>query len=98
MLHPLAYYIPYGAGIEASRSGDRLATPLAGPVSKHLAAEIAQRSRAGMAMNVIIAVFAARTSGQFSGRLDETATALPCIACATDDQSSAGSRDGALLV
>ena len=30
-------------------------------MSKHLAAEIAQRSRAGMAMNVIIAVFAART-------------------------------------
>ena len=55
-------------------------------------------SQSGMAMNVIIAAFAARLSGQFSDRLDETATALPCIACATDDQSSAGSRDGALLV
>ena len=66
-----------------------------GPIPKELAAEIAH---AGMAMNVIIAVFAARTSGQFSDRLDETATALPCIACATDDQSSAGSCDGAPLV
>ena len=51
------------------------------PHSRQLAA-----AGAASAMNVIIAVFAALTSGQFSGWLDETATALPCIACTTDDQ------------
>ena len=52
-------------------------------MSKEIAAEIAH---SGKAMNVIIAAFAARTSGQLSGWLDIAATALPCIACATDGQ------------